>query len=61
MFNKFGIGIYSNEENYDCNSCKQYNGYGNAFWGNNYDRLLQIKQDYDPEQVFWCNHCVGDS
>ncbi|TFK52652.1 FAD binding domain-containing protein [Heliocybe sulcata] len=30
-----------------------------AFWGDNYDKLLQIKQKYDPEQLLDCWHCVG--
>ncbi|KZT25422.1 FAD-binding domain-containing protein [Neolentinus lepideus HHB14362 ss-1] len=30
-----------------------------AFWGNNYERLLQIKRKYDPEQLLDCWHCVG--
>ncbi|KAI9715287.1 MAG: hypothetical protein M1812_006098 [Candelaria pacifica] len=30
-----------------------------AFWGDNYERLLDIKRKYDPEGVFWCAPCVG--
>ncbi|KAF7128693.1 hypothetical protein CNMCM5793_003544 [Aspergillus hiratsukae] len=30
-----------------------------SFFGSNYARLLQTKQDYDPEGVFWCHQCVG--
>eukprot|EP01135_Chromosphaera_perkinsii_P009968 Nk52_evm3s1992 gene=Nk52_evmTU3s1992 len=29
------------------------------FWGGNYDRLLKIKSHYDPDNLFWCRHCVG--
>lgn len=29
------------------------------YWGHNYDKLLAIKQKYDPNQVFYCYHCVG--
>jgi len=29
------------------------------YWGNNYERLLQVKQKWDPENIFWCRHCVG--
>lgn len=28
-------------------------------YGANYPRLLEIKQKYDPEGVFWCSQCVG--
>lgn len=30
-----------------------------AFWGSNYERLLQIKKAVDPDDVFWCHICVG--
>jgi len=30
-----------------------------VFWGDNYDRLLKIKRDVDPDDVFWCQPCVG--
>ena len=29
------------------------------YWGSNYERLLQIKQKYDPSNVFKCYNCVG--
>jgi hypothetical protein len=31
-----------------------------AFWGDNYPRLLSIKKEVDPEDVFWCLACVGN-
>ncbi len=31
-----------------------------TFWGDNYDRLVSIKRDLDPEDVLWCNPCVGN-
>jgi FAD/FMN-containing dehydrogenase len=30
-----------------------------TFWGANYQRLLGIKQKYDPDGLFYCHHCVG--
>ena len=30
-----------------------------AFWGSNYERLLRIKRQVDPNGVFWCKACVG--
>jgi hypothetical protein len=31
-----------------------------TFWGENYARLLQIKRTVDPDDVLWCNPCVGN-
>ena len=31
-----------------------------SFWGSNYPRLLKIKKEYDPNDVFWCTPCVGN-
>ncbi|KAL7928879.1 FAD-binding domain-containing protein [Trichoderma chlorosporum] len=31
-----------------------------TFWGSNYARLLQIKREVDPTDVFWCAPCVGN-
>jgi hypothetical protein len=30
-----------------------------SFWGENYQRLLQIKARYDADGLFFCHHCVG--
>ncbi|KAL3301671.1 FAD binding domain-containing protein [Colletotrichum asianum] len=30
-----------------------------AYWGANYERLLSIKKTVDPDDVFWCEPCVG--
>ncbi|KAL7764154.1 hypothetical protein ACKLNR_005299 [Fusarium oxysporum f. sp. zingiberi] len=30
-----------------------------AFWGKNYEKLLAIKKNVDPDDVFWCFPCVG--
>jgi hypothetical protein len=30
-----------------------------AFWGSNYERLLEIKRKVDPADVLWCQPCVG--
>lgn len=29
------------------------------YWGDKYEKLLAIKQKYDPKQRFQCYHCVG--
>ncbi|KAF4779936.1 FAD binding domain-containing protein [Colletotrichum scovillei] len=31
-----------------------------TFWGTNYERLLKIKKTVDPDDVFWCQPCVGN-
>ncbi|KAK4080908.1 CAZyme family AA7 [Trichoderma harzianum] len=31
-----------------------------TFWGSNYARLLRIKREVDPTDVFWCAPCVGN-
>eukprot|EP01084_Bolivina_argentea_P016876 31526_1 len=55
-FREYGYGIYSNEENYECVDCD----WKQEFWQQSvYDRLLSVKNEFDPNQVFWCNHCVG--
>jgi hypothetical protein len=36
------------------------NNYQQVFWGDNYERLLEIKRQVDPTDVFWCSPCVGD-
>ena len=31
------------------------------FWGDasNYNRLLDAKRKWDPDNFFWCHNCVG--
>ena len=48
-----GAGSYVNETDYFEPNWQK------AFWGTNYDRLLQIKRKYDPDGLFYCHHCVG--
>jgi hypothetical protein len=30
------------------------------FWGDNYPSLLSIKRAVDPDDVLWCDPCVGN-
>ncbi|MFC4891738.1 FAD-binding protein [Pseudofrancisella aestuarii] len=46
-------GTYVNEADYFEPNWQQ------AFWGDNYSKLFQIKQKYDPNGLFYCHHCVG--
>lgn len=48
-----GAGTYSNEADYFEPEWQQ------AFWGTNYDRLLEIKRKVDPDNVFRVHHGVG--
>jgi FAD/FMN-containing dehydrogenase len=48
-----GTGSYVNETDYFEPNWQR------EFWGENYARLAQIKQKYDPEGLFYCHHCVG--
>src|SRR5262249_3972865 len=48
-----GMGAYVNEADYFEPDWQQ------SFWGDSYARLLEIKQRYDPDRLFWCHHCVG--
>src|SRR6266849_5930722 len=48
-----GAGSYVNETDYFEPNWQQ------EFWGENYERLSRIKRKYDPEDLFFCHHCVG--
>ena len=53
---EFGDGMYPNEaEVYHNLDWKQ------EYWGpaERYGRLLNIKDEWDPENIFTCHHCVG--
>jgi len=44
-----------------CSQASPYEpGWQNQFWGSNYERLVQIKRAVDPDDVLWCNPCVGN-
>ena len=50
---EIGNGAYLSESNYfDENS-------QNNYWGNNHNRLAQIKQKYDPDDLFYVHNGVG--
>lgn len=48
------MGAYLNEADINEPNFQQ------SFWGSNYARLLQIKRQVDPGDVFWCHPCVGN-
>ena len=49
-----GAGAYFNEADFF------EDNWQDAFWGmENYARLLEIKNKWDPEQLFYCHNCVG--
>ncbi|KAI8948659.1 hypothetical protein F4801DRAFT_441823 [Xylaria longipes] len=48
------MGAYVNENN------PGEPDWQHTFWGENYERLLQIKREVDPDDVLWCHPCVGN-
>ncbi|KAI0439620.1 FAD-binding domain-containing protein [Xylaria telfairii] len=48
------MGAYVNENN------PGEPNWQHTFWGENYERLLQIKRTVDPLDVLWCHPCVGN-
>lgn len=48
-----GAGSYVNETDYFETSWQD------AFWGQNYPHLLEVKHRYDPDNVFRTHHAVG--
>lgn len=50
---KYGRGVYVNEPAADPTNWKT------DFWGENYNKLYEIKNKWDPESKFQCRYCVG--
>ena len=50
---KFGDGEYINDGYAPSPDWKE------NFWGANYEKLLRVKIKYDPDNLFYCHHCVG--
>ncbi|KAK4500953.1 hypothetical protein PRZ48_006759 [Zasmidium cellare] len=48
-----GTTAYPNEENVRTNDIQQ------RFWGPNYPKLVDLKRQYDPDNVFTCKSCVS--
>lgn len=48
-----GAGAYMSESDYIEPNFQQ------AFWGSNYERALELKQKYDPFDVFYATNAVG--
>jgi len=48
------------DHSYPNESAMRMAGWRERYWGENYAELKRIKTKYDPENVFWCRHCVGD-
>lgn len=52
---QYGAGSYYSESEYTLEDWKT------RLWDlETYQRLLQIKQTWDPEHFFGCRHCIGD-
>ncbi|PMB63643.1 putative FAD-linked oxidoreductase [Beauveria bassiana] len=61
------MGSYSNERDEGFMSCVNQvlkalagSNWKMDFWGDNYDKLVEIKRKYDPEDLLWCHPCVGN-
>jgi ribonuclease T2 len=50
------------ENSYFSESAFQMDGdsWKQRYWGKHYEKLLAVKNKYDPDSLFWCHHCVGD-
>jgi hypothetical protein len=48
-----GAGAYVNEADYFEPNWQR------SFWGENYEKLIKIKEKFDPTGMFSCHHCVG--
>jgi Berberine and berberine like len=35
-------------------------GVPHRYWGENYERLAEVKKTVDPNRRFWCRNCVGN-
>ena len=47
------------EGSYFSESAIVMDGFQQRYWGTHYDRLLRVKQAYDPDMFLWCRNCVG--
>lgn len=57
VFKKYSKWVYWNEPQHNFPS----NDWKERYWGNldNYNKLLAVKNKYDPDNFFSCYHCVG--
>jgi hypothetical protein len=54
---QYGEGSYYSESEYSMAKGQ----WQNRLWDEEtYQKLLEIKQTWDPEHIFGCRHCVGD-
>ena len=52
-FYALGNASYFGESQYNMEQWAQ------RYWGNNYPKLINLKQELDPKRTFWCHHCIG--
>lgn len=57
IFKKYNKWVYWNEPQHNFPS----NDWKERYWGGleSYNKLLVVKQKYDPDNVFSCYHCIG--
>jgi len=52
----FGPNAYFSESPYEMPGTS----WKERYWGNDrYQKLLSIKNEFDPQRLLWCHHCVG--
>ena len=57
-YERLGDNSYQNECAYEISQAS--GGWKKRIFGEKHGELLAIKNKYDPEGLFWCQHCVGD-
>ena len=57
VYQKYSNWVYWNEPPHNFPN----NDWQSRYWGglDNYNRLLSIKRQYDPLNIFTCYHCIG--
>ncbi|GMH78661.1 hypothetical protein TL16_g07890 [Triparma laevis f. inornata] len=58
VYELLGDHCYQSECAYEISEAA--GGWKKRVYGEQYDKLLAIKMKYDPDEVFWCRHCIGD-
>jgi len=58
FYGRLGDYSYQNECAYDISEAS--GGWKKRVFGEQYEFLLSVKEKFDPDNIFWCHHCIGD-